>query len=153
MKKLFLIFITLHSALSAPLGEVGRGLLLSAQTNAEQPFKCIVTNNEYNVFLRLNLYEETISIPGQEILGNTYGYLKKPTDSRVWIITGVDISADGKKASLEMINDYGSEDLNAELIISNDTTYLLRQLQGSTIKVAGKNKWIKLPKELKFIKK
>ena len=124
----------------------------AAQQKPSEPFKCIVTNKEYNVFLRLNLYEETIPIPGQEILGNTFGYLKKPTDSRVWIITGVDISKDGKKANLEMVNDYGSEDLNAELTISNDSTYILRQLEGSTIKVAGKSKWIKLPKELKFIK-
>jgi hypothetical protein len=51
-----------------------------------------------------------------------------------------------------MVNDYGSEDLNAELILNSDSTYILRQLQGSTIKVAGKNKWIKLPKELKFVK-
>ena len=149
MKKIFLLFFTLHSSLFTPHSSL---FTLSAQQEADGPFKCVVTNNEYNVFLRLNLYEETIPIPGQEILGNTYGYLKKPTDSRVWIITGVDISADGKKASLEMINDYGSEDLNAELTISNDSTYLLRQLQGSTIKVAGKNKWIKLPKELKFVK-
>lgn len=125
-------------------------LVLSAK--AEEPFKCIVTNKEYNVFLRLNLYEETIPIPGQDILGNTFGYLKKPTDSRVWIVTGATISKDGKKASLEMVNDYGSEDLNAELILNSDSTYILRQLQGSTIKVAGKNKWIKLPKELKFVK-
>ena len=124
-------------------------LVFSAK--AEEPFKCIVTNKEYNVFLRLNLYEETIPIPGQDILGNTFGYLKKPTDSRVWIVTGATISKDGKKASLEMVNDYGSEDLNAELILNSDSTYLLRQLSGSTIKIAGKNKWIKLPKELKFI--
>ena len=150
MKKIFLLFFTLHSSLFTPHSSL---FTLSAQQEADGPFKCIVTNNEYNVFLRLNLYEETIPIPGQEILGNTYGYLKKPIDSRVWIITGVDISADGKKASLEMINDYGSEDLNAELIISNDSTYILRQLEGSTIKVAGKNKWIKLPKELTFIKR
>ena len=125
-------------------------LVLSAK--AEEPFKCIVTNKEYNVFLHLNLYEETIPIPGQDILGNTFGYLKKPTDSRVWIVTGATISKDGKKAALEMVNDYGSEDLNAELILNSDSTYILRQLQGSTIKVAGKNKWIKLPKELKFVK-
>ena len=125
-------------------------LVLSAK--AEEPFKCIVTNKEYNVFLRLNLYEETIPIPGQDILGTTFGYLKKPTDSRVWIVTGATISKDGKKAALEMVNDYGSEDLNAELILNSDSTYILRQLQGSTIKVAGKNKWIKLPKELKFVK-
>ena len=142
MKKLFLILFTLCSSL----------FTLSAQQEADGPFKCVVTNNEYNVFLRLNLYEETIPIPGQEILGNTYGYLKKPTDSRVWIVTGVDIIEDGKKANLEMVNDYGSEDLNAELTITNDSTYVLRQLEGSTIKVAGKSKWIKLPKELKFIK-
>ncbi len=123
----------------------------SAQQKPSGPFKCIVTNTEYNVFMRLNLYEETIPIPGQEILGNTFGYLKKSTDSRVWIVTGVTISKDGKKADLEMINDYGSEDLNAELILNSDSTYLLRQLSGSTIKIAGKNKWIKLPKELKFI--
>ena len=141
MKKIFLLFFTLYSSF----------FTLSAQQKPSGPFKCIVTNKEYNVFLRLNLYEETIPIPGQEILGNTYGYLKKPTDSRVWIVTGVDISSDGKKAILEMVNDYGSEDLNAELTVSNDTTYILRQLDGSTIKVAGKNKWIKLPKELKFI--
>ena len=125
----------------------------AAQQKPDGPFKCIVTNQEYNVFLRLNLYEETIPIPGQDILGNTFGYLKKTTDSRVWIITGAEISKDGKKASLEMVNDYGSEDLNAELTITNDSTYVLRQLEGSTIKVAGKSKWIKLPKELKFIKK
>ena len=125
----------------------------AAQQKPDGPFKCIVTNTEYNVFMRLNLYEETIPIPGQDVLGNTFGYLKKPTDSRVWIVTGVDISKDGKKAALEMVNDYGSEDLNAELTITNDTTYVLRQLEGSTIKVAGKSKWIKLPKELKFIKK
>ena len=123
----------------------------SAQQKPSGPFKCIVTNKEYNCFMRLNLYEETIPIPGQEILGNTFGYLKKSTDSRVWIVTGVTISKDGKKADLEMINDYGSEDLNAELILNSDSTYLLRQLSGSTIKIAGKNKWIKLPKELKFI--
>ena len=126
---------------------------MAAQQKPDGPFKCIVTNQEYNVFLRLNLYEETIPIPGQDILGNTFGYLKKTTDSRVWIITGAEISKDGKKASLEMVNDYGSEDLNAELTITNDSTYVLRQLEGSTIKVAGKSKWIKLPKELKFIKK
>jgi hypothetical protein len=125
----------------------------AAQQKPDGPFKCIITNTEYNVFLRLNLYEETIPIPGQDVLGNTFGYLKKTTDSRVWIITGAEISKDGKKASLEMVNDYGSEDLNAELTITNDSTYVLRQLEGSTIKVAGKSKWIKLPKELKFIKK
>ena len=133
-------FFTLHSSL----------LTLSAQ---DKPFKGVIINKANDVFMRINLYEDDIKIPGQEILGNTYGYIKKNTDSRVWIIIGVTMDEKHNKALLEMVNDYGSEDLNAELSIQPDSTYLLRQLQGSTIKMAGNGKWIKLPKELKFIRK
>ena len=133
-------FFTLHSSL----------LTLSAQ---DKPFKGVIINKANDVFMRINLYEDDIKIPGQEILGNTYGYIKKNTDSRVWIIIGVTMDEKHNKALLEMVNDYGSEDLNAELSIQPDSTYLLRQLQGSTIKMAGNGKWIKLPKEMIFIKK
>lgn len=115
-------------------------------------FRTRIYNKEYDVFLQLNLYEETEMIPGQDILGKTYGYLKKTTDSRVWIITDAVISKDGKSARLEMINDYGSEDLNATLTQESDSTFTLKQLEGSTLKVAGRGKWIKLPKTMTFKK-
>ena len=115
-------------------------------------FRTRIYNKEYDVFLQLNLYEETEMIPGQDILGKTYGYLKKTTDSRVWIITDAVISKDGKSARLEMINDYGSEDLNATLMQESDSTFTLKQLEGSTLKVAGRGKWIKLPKTMTFKK-
>ena len=143
MKKIFLLFFILHSSL----------FTLSAQNVADGPFKGIIINKANDVFMRINLYEDDVTIPGQEILGNTYGYIKKNTDSRVWIITGVMVDKKNNKALLEMVNDYGSEDLNAELILQKDSTYILRQLDGSTIKMAGNGKWIKLPKEMKFIKK
>ena len=119
---------------------------------AQEVFKTRILNKEYDVFMQINLYEENVKIPGQDILGETFGYLKKNTDSRVWAITGVEISNDGKKATLEMVNDYGSEDLTAELTMQDDGTYMLKQVEGSTIKVAGKGKWIKLPKILVFNK-
>lgn len=119
---------------------------------AQEVFKTRILNKEYDVFMQINLYEENVKIPGQDILGETFGYLKKNTDSRVWAITGVEISKDGKKATLEMVNDYGSEDLTAELTMQDDGTYMLKQVEGSTIKVAGKGKWIKLPKILVFNK-
>lgn len=119
---------------------------------AQEVFKTRILNKEYDVFMQINLYEENVKIPGQDILGETFGYLKKNTDSRVWAITGVEISKDGKKATLEMVNDYGSEDLTAELTMQDDGTYMLRQVEGSTLKVAGKGKWIKLPKILVFNK-
>jgi len=119
---------------------------------AQEVFKTRILNKEYDVFMQINLYEENVKIPGQDILGETFEYLKKNTDSRVWAITGVEISKDGKKATLEMVNDYGSEDLTAELTMQDDGTYMLKQVEGSTIKVAGKGKWIKLPKILVFNK-
>lgn len=119
---------------------------------AQEVFKTRILNKEYDVFMQINLYEENVKIPGQDILGETFGYLKKNTDSRVWAITGVEISKDGKKATLEIVNDYGSEDLTAELTMQDDGTYMLKQVEGSTIKVAGKGKWIKLPKILVFNK-
>ena len=143
MRKIFLLFFTLCSSL----------FTLLAQSRTDGPFKGIIINKANDVFMRINLYEDDIKIPGQEILGNTYGYIKKNTDSRVWIITGAEVDEKNGKALLEMVNDYGSEDLNAELTIQQHSTYLLRQLNGSTIKMAGNGKWIKLPKEMKFIKK
>ena len=119
---------------------------------AQEVFKTRILNKEYDVFMQINLYEENVKIPGQDILGETFGYLKKNTDSRVWAITGVEISKDVKKATLEMVNEYGSEDLTAELTMQDDGTYMLKQVEGSTIKVAGKGKWIKLPKILVFNK-
>ncbi len=118
----------------------------------DDTFRARIYNKEYDVFLKINLYEETEMIPGQDILGKTYGYLKKSTDQRVWIITGVEIDKNQKVAQLEMINDYGSEDLTATLTHESDSTYTLKQIAGSTLKVAGKGKWIKLPKTLIFKK-
>lgn len=118
----------------------------------EKPFNTRIVNSEYDVFIQMNLYEETIEIPGQAVLGKVYGYLKKNTDSRVWIIMSVEFCKDCKKATVEMINDYGSEELVAELFYNKDGTYTLKQMEGSTIKIAGNGKWIKLPKTMLFKK-
>ena len=117
----------------------------------ENHFKARIYNNVYDVEIVMNLNEESTTIPGQEILGKVFGYLKKKTDSRVWAIMSAEISKDGKRAGIEMVNDYGSEDLNAELTYDAKTgTYTLRQLSGSTLKVSNGKKWVKLPKELVF---
>ena len=108
----------------------------------ESRFKANIYNKVYDVEIVMNLNEESITIPGQEILGKVFGYLKKKTDARVWAIMSAEISKDGKKAEVEMVND--------ELTYNDDGTYTLRQLSGSTIKIANNKKWVKLPKELTF---
>ena len=66
---------------------------------------------------------------------------------------GVKIEVDGRTATLDIVNDYGSEDLVALLRVDSDGSYTLTQQEGSTMKVAGKGKWIRLPKVMGFTKK
>ena len=137
MKKLFLFSIVLHISL----------LSASAQKSAS-PFRAYLYNNDYEVFMRLDLYGESITIPGQELYGELPGYLGKRHNSFCWLITSSKI--DGDKAELQMINDYGSEDLTATLTVENDSLYVLRQVEGSTLKVPKEGKWQKLPTKLVF---
>ena len=140
MKKLFLFSIVLQMSI----------LSASAQKNA-RPFRAYLYNNEYEVFMRLDLYGESITIPGQELYGEVPGYLGKKHNSFCWLITSSKI--DNDKAELQMINDYGSEDLTATLTQQNDSTYILKQEKGSTLKVPKNGKWQKLPKTLPFKRK
>ena len=125
-------------------------ICVKAQSKNE-PFRAYLSNNEYNVFLRINFYEQDITVPGQDLFGQLPGYLGKKNNSFAWLITSAKINGD--KAKLQLINDYGSEDLTATLTRKNDSIYVLKQESGSTLKVPNKSKWLKLPKTLEFKRK
>lgn len=114
-------------------------------------FKGYLSNNEYEVYLQINFYQNGIKVPGQEIFGTIAGFLGDRKDSRKWLITNAAI--EGKTAHLSIINDYGSEDLIADLTLESDGTYSLKQITGSNIKIARNRKWVKIPKKLTFMKK
>lgn len=114
-------------------------------------FKGYLSNNEYEVYLQINFYQNDIKVPGQEIFGTIAGFWGDRKDSRKWLITNAAI--EGKTAHLSIINDYGSEDLIADLTLESDGTYSLKQITGSNIKIARNRKWVKIPKKLTFMKK
>ena len=123
-------------------------LTLNAQ-NTSEPFRAYLYNNTYNVYLRINFYNQDVTVPGQELYGQLPGYLGKLHNSFCWVITSCEIKSE-KKAELQLINDFGSEDLSATLTRENDSIYVLKQGAGSTIKVPSNGKWQKLPKTLEF---
>ncbi|MCR4808401.1 MAG: hypothetical protein K5896_00905 [Prevotella sp.] len=124
---------------------------IKAQQQVEEPFRAYLFNNEYNVFMRINFYEQDVVISWQELFGPLPGFLAKEGNNYCWIIT--DFKIDGDKAELEITNDYGSEDLTATLTCVNDSVYTLRQNSGSTLKVPEKKSWRKLPTTLTFVKR
>ncbi len=125
---------------------------LWAQSEDEtKPFHAYLYNKEYKVYMRINFYDQDITIPGQELFGQIAGYLSKDGTTYCWLV--VSAEPENTTARLQMVNDYGSEDLEAELTQTNDSVYVLKQLGGSTLKVPNKGKWQKLPRTLELIRK
>lgn len=145
MKKLLLNLILFMSALPT-----------LAQSNAtvkdSTTFKGYLYNQKYNVYIRMDFYNNSITVPYQEIYGPLPGFFGDKQDGRKWLFTDAVIK-DKRTAELQIINDYGSEDLTATLTQINDSTYRLKQGKGSVIKIARNRKWVKMPGELDFIRK
>ena len=117
-----------------------------------KPFRAHIYNKEYEVALHIDLYDQQLSLPGQEVLGPLAGYLQRDGNSFAWIIVDASI-ASHSEARLTMVNDYGSDDLTAQLYVLNDSTYELRQTAGAALKVPKNGKWLKLPKTFEFKRK
>ena len=140
MKRLFTIFAT---------------CLFAAATYAQKehrPFRAYLFNKEYEIFMQINFYEQNINIPGQELYGPLPGYLGKERNSFCWVITSAKLKND-RTAELAFINDYGSEDFTARLTQLNDSTYELRHLDGSALKVPKNGKWQKIPNLIELKRK
>lgn len=131
----------------------------SAQTENRKIFQTYLYNEDYQVWLDINFYDNNIIVPSQELFGELPGYFGAKRDTRKWLIT--DASIKGNTATLAIVNDYGSEDLTATLTYNNDAqqladgklqggTYTFTQKYGSTMKIVVNRKWVKLPKKLVF---
>lgn len=144
MKKIALygIFIAFHLMMATPVQA-------QQKTDDKRPFIGYISNDEYHIYIRMNFYENNVIVPSQEIFGELPGFLGAERDSRKWLFTSTEI-IDPNKAKIEIINDYGSEDLVGILTCDNDSTFTLRQKEGSTIKIAIKGKWVKIPSKITF---
>ena len=122
---------------------------LWAQTPCDD-FRAYLYNKEYGVFLKIDLCDESITIPDQDFYGSLPGYMGKKVNNFIWLITSAEVK--GKSAKLTMINEFGSEDLIASLVRENDSLYVFRQEEGSQLKLSQKGKWQKMPKKMEFIR-
>ncbi len=154
MKEVKIILITALTALALTTNAQsadtlkGKKVKTTALEKQTDPFKAHLVNDEFQVWLDIDFINKNIIIPGQEIFGELPGYFGAKRDTRKWIISEATVK--GKTAKLLIINDYGSEDLTAELRLNSNGTYTLKQLDGSTIKIVVNNKWLKIPKEIVF---
>lgn len=145
MKKALLFFILalLPMAMAAKVNDAGKD---------STTFKGYLYNQKYNVYIVMDFYHNNITVPMQEIYGAMAGYFGDREDGRKWLFTAATVK-DSKTAEIQIINDYGSEDLMATLTTDDGKNFKLKQGKGSTLKIARNRKWLKMPKELDFVKR
>lgn len=145
MKKALLFFLL--SLL--PMAMAARGNDVEKDSTT---FKGYLYNQKYDVFIIMDFYHNNVTVPQQEIYGGMSGYFGDCRDGRKWLFTDATIK-NGKSAEIQIINDYGSEDLVATLSTDDGKNFKLKQGKGSTLKIARNRKWLKMPKELDFVKR
>lgn len=149
MMKAIVLLIIMSLSMAVKAQEADSVAVVQTEKADSSVFKGRIYNAENKVYISMNLYDNNILVPQQEIFGEVSGYLGHDTDSRKWLIVSAKL-LDENNAELVIINDYGSEDLVATLTYNPDGTYTLKQGEGSVIKFAVNRKWAKLPKKVIF---
>lgn len=117
----------------------------------DQPFKGDFVNDETGFQIHLDLYEETIEVPGLEFLGTMNGYLNGKTRNHVYgVWTLVKFVIQDKKAKLRFVNDIGSDTQDVTLTVIDDETLDYAATGGNSIRRVQDNKWAKTPSSMKL---
>lgn len=113
----------------------------------QQAFKVSLSCKEENLHLTIDLYEESINVPGMEMFGPMHGYLNGNVYG-IWTITSSKIINENN-ALIRLSNDQGSETQEVKLT-KNDDQYIFEQVDGVSIKKVVGRKLVKIPKKLIF---
>lgn len=119
--------------------------LFAAQ--AAEPWRLRLENDAEQTTLRIDLYEESVDVPGMDILGPMNGYLGGKGVYGVWMLTSFDIK-DDRTATLRLSNDQGSDTQRIQLTQQNDSTYLMELQGGVVVKRAVNRKLVKIPAKM-----
>jgi hypothetical protein len=115
--------------------------------NTNIQYKGHFYNKEYGIHLNINLYEETLEIPGYKFLGNVHGYMNGQIYG-TWFLTKHEILEN--QAKLRFSNDQGADSQTIIISHPNDSTLHYRAIDGNNIKRVEKKKLVKIPQELTF---
>lgn len=140
-------------ALAQPLHAHERSLSTTTvdSLKLQQPFKGHFYCPETKVHLYLDLYEESIEVPGFSFLGKMQGYMEGGIYG-TWMLIKHEIRAGQRKVLLRFSNDIGSDSQNIEFTQINDSTFTYQAVEGNAIKKAVGRKLVKVTDQMKFIR-
>lgn len=127
-------------------------MLSSLAIGAAEPWKWRMENKEEGAVLRIDLYEETVNVPGMDIFGPMNGYLGGKGIYGVWMVTSFKVKND-QMAELRLSNDQGSETQAVKLTWQTDSTCLMELQGGVVVKRVVNNKLVKIPQRIMLNRK
>lgn len=117
--------------------------LTALHMQAQGPWKMNLTCPEEKITLRMDLYDESITVPRMEMFGPMNGYLGGDIYG-VWTITSFEIK-NNREATLRVSNDLGSETQRITLTQQTDSTWLMRFEGRNVVKRVNGKKLVKIP--------
>lgn len=125
-------------------------LFTFAGISAGEPWRIKLHSPEEKINIHLDLYEESIEVPGMEMFGPMNGYMNGNIYG-VWSVTSFEIMSD-KEAVINLSNDLGSETQKTRITQTNDSTWMVRFEGTNVVKRVNGKKLVKIPSEIKFRK-
>ena len=82
---------------------------LQAVAQENRPFDVTIYDDEYKIYIKMDLYDKDVTVPGQDVLGQMDGYIGSKQSRSLWMIISSTV-IDERTAEIEVVNDYGSEE-------------------------------------------
>ena len=119
------------------------GLTLTAQMpDGKEPWRVDLTSKEEGVRMKLDLYEESVDVPGMDLFGPMHGFLGGKIYG-VWMVTSFSIKNDST-AIIRFSNDLGSDTQECILKHKWDGSYQLELKGGVAVKKVVDRKLVKI---------
>lgn len=125
------------------------GLCCSFSLMAQQPFKGKFANSELKMNCVLNLYADSVDVPGLEGLETCYGYISGNINGN-WVILRVDKLTDDT-AVARITCDRGNDATDITFQVTPDGITFSQA--DAVIKTVNGNKYVKLPKKIIELKR
>lgn len=125
-----------------------------SDTTGVRPFQGVFYAAADGITLHLDLYADTLLVPGFEFLGTTHGYMQGDTNEQLygtWFL--LSHTLEGNKALLRFSNDIGSDAQRIEFTRHADGSYTYKAVGGNEVKKAVHRKLYKVASEMRFMRK
>ena len=119
---------------------------------AGEPFRGTFEAKDLGMKMVIDLYNESIEVPGMEMFGQLNGYINGTGLYRTWYVSTIK-STDDEKAIVHFSNDLGSETQPVELSVKGDSLIHFKAIGGNVMKKAVGKKLVKIQSEFDLKRK